>query len=303
MAYTRRYVRKRRTTARKPARATRYRRKSGYYPRIKGRRPMSKRSVLNVTSKKKRNGMLTITTSGSNGTPITPAVGPAFVNAVDGGVFLWCATAQSSATATVQENAARTSDVCYMKGLSEHVRIQTSSGLPWFHRRICFSYRGAVFRNGLDPSPVNTVSAYYDDGARGVARWAQNSANNNTPQTLQAWFGILFKGVENIDWTDRIIAPVDTTRVDLKMDKTWTIQSGNANGIVRERKLWHPMNKNLYYDDDESGDNEVASYFSVVDKRGMGDYYIIDIIQGGTGGTTTDKLQVTYNSTLYWHEK
>lgn len=271
---------------------------------------MTKKRILNLTSRKKRNGMLTVTTSGSAGTPITPAIGPTFVNGVDGGYYLWCATAQintgaASAPNPITADSARTSETCYMRGLSEHLRVQTSSGVPWFHRRICFATRSTLFRQGLaSDSPTNTIQPYYNDSARGIQRWAQNQTNNNSSATVANWNGVIFKGSEGADWNDRIVAPVDTTRVDLKFDKTWTLTSGNANGTVKERKLWHRMNKNLTYDDDEVGDRESdTSYFSVTDKRGMGDYYVLDIIQAGTGATTSDLMRMTFNSTLYWHEK
>lgn len=268
---------------------------------------MSKRRILDVTSRKKRNGMQTVTTSGAAGTPITPAYGPTFVNGVDGGFFLWCATAQSnlgaSAPYPISADAGRTSDLAYMRGLSEHIRIQTSSPAPWFHRRICFTSRSALFRSGVDSSPTNTVTAFYDDQARGVQRWAQNMANNNAPNTLTGWNSVIFKGAEGVDWSDRIIAPLDSARIDVKFDKTWTLMSGNSVGVVKERKLWHPMNKNLQYDEDEAGTTEGSAYFSVQDKRGMGDYYVVDIIQAGTGATTSDLMRLTFNSTLYWHER
>lgn len=63
------------------------------------------------------------------------------------------------------------------------------------------------------------------------------------------------------------------------------------------------MNKNLVYDDDESGDQEATSYQSVESKAGMGDYYVLDLIQAGSGGGTGDVILVQANSTLYWHEK
>lgn len=271
---------------------------------------MSRKRILNISSTKKRNGMQTITTSGAQGTPITPAYGPAFINGADGGYFLFCATAQNLYTGTtanpVSAEAARTNRTTYMRGFSEHIRIQTSSGIPWFHRRICFTTKNALFQGqiGTTPTPVNTIAVYYDDASRGQERWMQNQTNNNAAQTVAGWNGLIFKGSEGVDWSDRIIAPIDTARIDLKMDKTWTIVSGNANGTVKERKLWHKMNKNLVYNDDEVGENESdTSYFSVEDKRGMGDYYVLDIIQAGTGATTTDLMRFDCNSTLYWHEK
>nr|QTE03614.1 MAG: capsid protein [Gemycircularvirus] len=309
----RRYATRRRPYSRRSRAPTRRRvtpRKRSSYRRTSTRKRPSRKALLNVTSKKKRNGMLTVTTSGSSGTPIAPAFGPAFINATDGGYFLWCATAQNLYTANgpnpVSADAARTAQTCYMRGLSEHIRIQTSSPLPWFHRRICFTTKHAVFRSqiGTTPTPVNTIVPYYDDSARGMERWLQNQTNNNASVTVANWNGWIFKGAEGSDWSDRIIAPVDTTRIDVKFDKTWTLQSGNAVGIVRERKLWHPMNKNLTYDDDESGEAETdTSYYTVADKRGMGDFYILDIIQAGTGGSATDLMRFDCNSTLYWHER
>lgn len=63
------------------------------------------------------------------------------------------------------------------------------------------------------------------------------------------------------------------------------------------------MNKNLVYDDDESGEQEQGAYTSVDSKAGMGDYYVLDLVQSGTGGSTSDLFLITANSTLYWHEK
>ena len=141
------------------------------------------------------------------------------------------------------------------------------------------------------------------DTSNGIERLFLNAAVNNQVPTTAAQFDLLFKGTENQDWNDPIIAPVDTARVDLKFDKTWTLQSGNNNGIVRERKLWHPMNKNIVYNEDEIGETEGTSYYSTSSKRGMGDYYVIDIIRAGEGGGATDLLRLDANSTYYWHEK
>ena len=115
--------------------------------------------------------------------------------------------------------------------------------------------------------------------------------------------GFLFKGSSGVDWNDIFVAPVDTSRVDVKFDKTWTYHSGNGNGVFRKKKLWHGMNHNLVYDDDEVGANEQASYVSVDSKAGMGDYYVVDYFGCGLGAAVTDLLAVSNNSTLYWHEK
>lgn len=269
------------------------------------RSSMSKRRILNTSSRKKRNGMLTWSNTTNTGTNQTVQVGNGYVNN-GGAFFIWCPTAQTlDLNSTVQNVSSRSSSTCYMKGLSEHIRIQTSSGIPWFHRRICFTTRGI--------SPFNTAAQQdnamfqpytpYSDTTNGIERLFFNTQNNVMPVTQAGMWTVLFKGTNGRDWNDLLMAPVDNSRVTVKFDKTWTMQSGNTNGIVRERKLYHPMNKNLVYDDDESGDVEVGAYFSTEAKAGMGDYYVVDIIQAGSGATSSDFLQISANSTLYWHEK
>jgi hypothetical protein len=309
MAYSR-YRRKTRRTYRKSgpkrrssARPSRYTGRTRRYTR---RRPMSKRSVLNTTSHKKRNGMLSWSNTTTSGTFKNLSPGAAYIVGSSPALFVWSPTMMNlDSTSLMRNPASRTSHTCYMKGLSEHVRIQTSNGVPWFHRRICFTMKGNnAFNTSIasDPNPTEPNIAYVDT-SNGIERLLRNQFVNNVPLTVTAQYSILFKGVQNVDWDDPLIAPVDTSRVSLKFDKTWKLQSGNERGVVRERKLWHPMNKNLTYDDDENGETEVGSYFSTTSKEGMGDYYVIDYITAGVGGTSSDYMYFNCNSTMYWHEK
>lgn len=267
---------------------------------------MTRKTILNATSRKKRNGMLSWSNTASTGASQAVASGPAYVNGVGTGFFLWNATAMdllagNGAANVITQESARTSTTCYMRGLSEHVRIQTSSGLPWFWRRICFTIKGG-FNVPADATPTQTVRTYQDT-TNGMERLWFNNDVNNTPNLKNSLAAVIFKGSQGADWNDFIVAPVDTRRITVKYDKTMTIRSGNANGTVREKKLWHPMNHNLVYDDDEAGDVETGAYVSTASKAGMGDYYVLDMIGAGTGGTTSDLILIQANSTLYWHEK
>jgi len=299
-----RYAR-RRTYRRKAPAKTRRRytvRKRTY--RKKASRP-TRKSILNVTSRKKRDTMMSVTNTTASGTSQSPlAPGPLIVTGAVGSLTLWNATARDLFTAnnynTIADQAARTSTICFMRGLSENLRIQTSSGLPWFWRRICFTFRGQYFNTST--SPLNPET-YYTDTSNGIGRTWLNLNINNSSTALGTIQSIVFKGTQGKDWEDYLTAPVDNSRVTLKYDKTTTFRSGNANGIVSEKKLWHKMNHNLVYDDDENGDSEITKYVSVNSKAGMGDYYIMDIILPGTGGTSTDYFQLRSTSTLYWHEK
>lgn len=266
---------------------------------------MTKRKILNVTSTKKRNTMLSWSNTTASGASQTIQVGSAFVNAATSGIFVWCPTAQSFNSDSLSRNqASRSATTCYMVGLKENLRIQTSSGIPWFHRRICFTARGTSYFNVASPSDTPTqVTQPYVSTSNGYERLWLNEFVNGSANTIAGQYGLLFRGIQGQDWNDPITALVDPTRVDVKFDKTYTMQSGNSNGIIRERKLWHPMKHNIVYDDDEAGSGEQSSLFSVDSKQGMGDYYVVDIIQAGVGGTSSDLLTMNATSTLYWHEK
>lgn len=279
---------------------------------------MTKKRILNTTSIKKRNGMLTWTNQQNTAVaikqgPLILVGGPSTGGAPNNiGYVMWRPTAMdltssSGGANSIVNQSVRTSTTCYMIGVSEHIRVETSSGNPWFHRRICFTSKSPLFylRNSADPAGTerDQMAAGALENSNGFQRLAANMIIDTLPQTLLAHKGVLFKGAEGVDWDDVITAPVDTARVDVKYDRTWVYRSGNQAGILKEHKLFHPMRHNLTYDDDESGESMSTSTVSVGDKRGMGNYHILDLFSQGTSGVTTDLLSIRFNSTLYWHEK
>ncbi|AGU67664.1 capsid protein [Gerygone associated gemycircularvirus 3] len=300
--------------------SSRVKRRTGRTARRGGRRPasqqkrrtyrkkgaMSKKRILNLTSRKKRDTMLTWTNTTTSGGQVSPRPDAAYVKGDTGGSFLWVPTARDlvvgSNLATIALESARTSTTCYMRGLSEKLRLSTSSGVPWFHRRICFTFKGAQpFQSNFTGDTGS--NQLYLENSNGLTRLMFNQAVTIPPNYQNQINSVIFKGAQGVDWSDVIIAPIDTRRISLKYDRTWTYRSGNANGTVMEKKMYHPMNKNIVYDDDESGTSETTSYYSVDSKAGMGDYYVWDIFTSGPGGTATDLLRCDISSTLYWHEK
>lgn len=228
------------------------------------------------------------------------------------GYVMWRPTAMDLTQAaggpnSVVNQAVRTASTCFMVGLSEHIRVETSSGHPWFHRRICFTARNSVFylRNPADATGTerDQIASGAIETSNGYQRLAANMVVDTLAQTLLTQKAFIFKGAEGVDWDDVISAPLDTTRIDVKFDKTWVYRSGNEGGILKEHKLFHPMKHNIYYDDDETGDSMSTSNTSVLDKRGMGNYHVLDLFSQGTSGSTDDLLSIRFNSTLYWHEK
>lgn len=277
---------------------------------------MTTKRILNKTSRKKRNGMLTWSNADQNG--VLAAVGQRALTIAGGtsgatlGLVHFRPTAMdlndnNTNPNSIVNQATRTSSVCYMKGFAENIRIETSTGNPWFHRRICIASRDPSFTSRNPGDASGTERDYAAAGAietsNGFQRLASNVLLDTLTNTYTTWLAIIFKGTQGLDWDDFVTAPIDTTRVDLKFDKTWVYRSGNQSGVLKERKLWHPMNKNLYYDDDEAGAGETTATYSVRDKRGMGDYHIFDFFSQGSSGQTADLLKIRYTSTMYWHEK
>lgn len=267
---------------------------------------MNNKRILNLTSRKKRDTMLVMSRGGSTGTATKAAFQMTpnpygLTNA-----FLWCATARDMSLtnpggfATIRDEASRTSSTCYMRGLSETIEIQTNSATPWQWRRICFTIRDpTIFTVGTPYQP-------YLETSNGYSRLLYNLAYENaTDQSvLEGIREVVFKGQLGVDWDEYITAPVDTRRVTLKSDRTTIIRSSNDVGILRRDKRWYPMNKNLVYDDDESGGGTLPqNVYSTSGKAGMGDYYILDFFRAGLNSQTTDRLSLNISSSLYWHEK
>lgn len=272
---------------------------------------LTRKRILNITSRKKRDTLLTASNTSTTGSTSPTNLGDFYVSATNGAQTLWAPTARTfiqaagGAATTVQE-AMRTASVCYMRGVKENIRIQTSSGLPWLWRRVCFRFRisQSAFSTVVSgDTPTQAYSPFIETTSNGYERLWFNQAVNAMGNTTYAQNDILFKGRQGVDWYDIMTAPVDTRRVDLSYDKTRRIASGNASGVHREYKLWHPMNKNIVYNDDETGENEEGSPYSVRDKQGMGDYIIMDYFSCGIGGTSSDLLNIRSTSSLYWHEK
>lgn len=257
---------------------------------------MPRKSVLNMTSRKKRDTMTTVT----NTTFGTPLGGTTYLQQpaeLIGGVTYimpWVCTARAQTGAAVLP-ATRSSSTCYMRGLKEHAQFQTNDGTNWQWRRIAFTLKDQVMYGA-----GNAGVSFWRSDAGGVRRLV----NNINGDTLGLYMiDQIFRGTQGVDWSSYFNAPLDSRRTTVKYDRTMNLSSGNANGIMRHFKMWHPMNKNICYDDDEDGAQIRQFAFSTNDKRGMGDYLIIDIIAAGTGSTNSNRATLSIDSTLYWHEK
>lgn len=238
------------------------------------------------------------------GNPGVYTNGPAVITAGTGTVEMavWCPTARSpnltgtGVTGSKYDKAIRTNTNCFMRGLKETVELKTNSGLAWQWRRICFTLKGDTLNLGINDLGTSPVARETSDG---TVRLLHGDST-----TVSRAVDLVFKGENGVDWSNHFIAPLDTKKIKVYYDRTRNLMGGNARGHVHTFKQWYPMNKNLYYEDDEIGDEMQDALFSVENRQGMGDYYIYDLFYAPTtGGTETDTLSVQMNARLYWHEK
>lgn len=307
-AYRRRPTARRRRVTRRPRRPTRARR---YTRRVIRRRPLTRRRILNVATTKKQDVRLCFTSLTGLGAPVATPV------AADGAIMtgsstnpymmIYSPTMQDKTPGTTGNELPnyRDSQTCYMRGYKESIRFNVNNGQTWLWRRVCFTYKG-TFLTGTAGLPANE-SVAWEVAPNGWTRPVNNTYATGTSGIAGRVLGEMFKGRENIDWRDLFTATLDPDRVNVKYDKFRTLRNtgGNADFRTHAFKIWHPMNANLIYDDDEEGQTNTSGIVSTTGNRSMGDYYIIDMFQCARNGTsaTTDQLLFTPTGTLYWHEK
>lgn len=276
---------------------------------------MSKRTILNMTSRKKRDTMTGYTNStaaaqtGGTTYSTDPAIVTGGLNANQVNAFLWCATGRTNQVVNPGGNtlvpgsefyaACRTDSNPYMVGLAERIEIQCNSGMPWQWRRICWTQKGPY---GI-PTPSASFNVVNQNPITGYDRIMNQVAGNPGSGDQYELFHQIFKGQVGTDWVDVMTAPTDSQQITVKYDKTITLSSGNEDGFIRTYKRWHPMKKTLSYGDEEYGNVTNASGFSTTAKRGMGDYYVLDLFRARQGSATNDSISVRPVATLYWHEK
>jgi len=181
----------------------------------------------------------------------------------------------------------------FMRGYSERIYFNVTDGRPWMWRRICFTSKGREITN----ASLGSDGLFAELVPQGYTRPFVRS-NTAIADALSSY---VMKGVEGRDWNNIMDAKSDNTRVDIKYDVTRTINPGSTQGKMVKHKLWHPMNKNFIYNDDEAGSDELIAHFHTNAKPGMGDYYIWDIIRASTSDAAP--MGVSVQGTLYWHER
>lgn len=238
---------------------------------------MSKRSLLNLTSTKKRDTMMYYNPllPSSLARTITSSANP-----FDLSIFLFAVTARNQTPDIVTPD--RNSSTPFYRGYSETITFTTNTEAPWRWRRIVFAAKGL--------QPEDSFSLTSRGYTRVMLPWAD-----------AATLSQLFKGRSGSDFNDLMDASTDRNRIRVLYDKTRTLRSGSGPHHHRF-KMWHPINKTIHYDEDEFANTEDTSPWSTTGSRGLGDVFILDLFNSPIS-STENTLVIKPQGTLYWHEK
>lgn len=259
------------------------------------RRPkMTSRRVRDIASRKKYDTIFGATTNDVQST------GQANIFAGTN-YFMWCPTWRQRRTASTDEHVRANQEV-FMRGIKD--RIMVSATFSLIHRRVCFwshrridDARPFVFDN---PDVIDAPS------------YQRRNLVALYPNLDEEIFEYLFKGTVGFDYSEnsRWDTPLDNKRVKVVYDKQYNITpnyaapDGAQFGKTLTRKLWHPINRKVLYDDDEEGADVNGSGWSAQTPESLGNFYVLDIFSTGQyiEGSTDQVGTYMPESTTYWHE-
>lgn len=276
----------------------------------RGRMRVNRRQVLNVTSVKKQDNM------GAWGTDIPGEVFESTVLASQTeftpACVVWCPTARERASPSHAARMTRTKKEVFWRGVSERLTLKFSGSDPWYWRRIVLQApSGAVSvtsNNAIRSTTNPDYGGVPPDTTRnesGVFVYGRNIqfldlASGDIGPLLAA----LRMGSANVDTTNSgINTRVNPERFKIMYDRRVQLKSGNDAGHMTERKLWHPFNRTMRYDDNEYGSTFQSSQYAM-ETPNLGllkDVYIIDMFQSLPG--SADTMLYSCEATAYWHER
>jgi hypothetical protein len=264
---------------------------------------MSTRTILNKTSQKKRDHMLSFSNT-TQSDPFSPVytLGPAVMSFRVGStqpaefVYIWNATGRPAENSDGQRGSKvdvslRTSESIFAVGLKERITLETNNAAPWQWRRICFTSKDDFGQRDPD------TSEYFRRTSNGMVRLLRAEAEATYLQDQ------LFEGARNQDWLSMITAPVSNRHFSIKYDKTRVVKSQNNSGLTHNYKMWHSMRSTIQYEGEQAGETLIDAAVSTTGRRGMGNYYVVDIFTKHGVNDDQSTLRFLPEATFYWHEK
>lgn len=230
--------------------------------------------------------------------------------------MLWCPTARAKAGRGTDYHTNRSSDEVFWRGIRDSFKIQTTTSDPWLWRRIVFTKREFFDTTLVDYSNYVTGADDADlvlpptgqippnvAALQGIRRYSRTLEELPVPQYTEITREI-FQGVRFVDYSDFGTAKTNKTRINVISDRTRRITSGNDSPVMRNYKMWIPLNKRMVYAGRESGSIEtLTSEFASGGTHGsfMNDVYILDFFE--QLGAAPGAIDVSGSATAYWHER
>lgn len=299
--------RRRRRFTRRP-----YRKRPAYRKRTRRVTKYTKRAILNTTSRKKRDHMLQTYKPSVTQSPTgvgSIAFGPSVSAATRWWAYGWIASARDNGTTagtfgSVYDESTRTASTCYIKGLKERVQLRCNNGHAFLWRRLVFAFTGQEIIRDQASAVFGTM--WNRDDTHGYTRATTQLLPSIGSDATYAWnqmASIIFRGVANVDWNNITTAPIDNTRIKVLHDQTIRVVPQTADGLTNIYHKWHPINKNLVYNDDEVGGGKIPGIvLSANNRQSCGDIYVVDMFDVGSP-EEGNVFDLDIESTFYWHEK
>lgn len=322
MAYGSRYRgyrRRRRMFSRSRARRGNGRRYSRAPRRRVYRRRRTRRSVLNVSTRKLKDTMppVVITEGGFAGTPGVPYRMTGQLEYT----FAFCPSARDSHRTTATDFPVgqrgmyqRSLTDVYARGYKEIVSLASNSGANWLWRRLVVSLKNPIWK--LFPSlTVQREIPLDSDRASGQVRTMYNIGPTPEGETelAQDVYRIIFEGTLDLDWHNVFNAKPDKRFVRVRSDRTMRLRTTNDEAYLNNYQFWDGVNANMHYNEKESGSDikmdpdlesneNTLSKFSAEGLSGAGDLWVFDFFSCGSKDAA-DELRFQPNGTFFWHER
>lgn len=186
----------------------------------------------------------------------------------------------------------RFSDRTYVSGYKESVDIWSSGPFIW--RRVVFwSYQQAFSAQG----PKKGGS----DASAGAYHTRQMTPVEND-DTFRRW---IFAGTQGVDYDVRTLhqAPLNHKWLDVAMDKTYRF-NGQGGNLARIQNFRHFYPGGVVqYADQEFGNVNSGSPWSVTSRGSKGNMYILDIFSdGGMNDSNSTAGRIQCEGKIYWSE-
>ncbi|QCW23622.1 MAG: capsid protein [Genomoviridae sp.] len=280
--------------------ARRFRRKFRRGGRRYMRRSMTRRRVVDISSRKCHDNMISLGVDAA-GNPLTEPGAPYNMTGEKLWAFCFAPSARSSewteASGEYQRHMTRT----WSRGYKEFSTFETGGAANWQWRRIVFTTKFKLYQ----AFPLGTVEKYYDGSVpingqtRAIFDFTQSSAAN-----IQTFY-ILFEGSRGVDYSDVFSAKTNKKFVRVISDKVRQLKGGNDAAHFHNYRDWFSNNSTLVYNEKESGDRKPdsnAAKFSTGGREGEGDMYVVDLFACANGGTANQARWVP-SGKYYWHER